>query len=100
MTRSWTFTLTDITKTYNLWDLISATIADLTFSNSAFVPSMVQELKIQNQTPGVVITWSNFSLTSGSWDVKRAAVNSINLKAETVSTDTNPGVIYVAIIAN
>jgi hypothetical protein len=101
MTRNWTFTLTDITKTYNLWnDLIAPTVLDLTFSNVPYIPKTVQELKVQNQTAGTISTWSSIQLSGGSWDVKRAAVNSIDLSKETLSTDTNPTVLYVAIIAN
>jgi hypothetical protein len=102
MTRSWLFTLTDVTKTYNLWyDLIAMIPGfDVSFSNFPCVPSMVQELKVQNQSPGTNINWSNFSLAGAFWDVKRAAVNSIDLKKETLSCDTNPTVAYVTITAN
>ena len=101
MTRNWTFTLTDITKTYNLWnDLIVPTVLDLTFSNVPYIPKMVQELKVQNQTAGATVTWSKFALSGGSWDVKRAATNTIDLTKETILVDTNPTVLYVAIIAN
>ena len=102
MTREWLFTLTDITKTYNLWDhVIAKTPAfNPTFSNSPFIPSMVQELKVQNQSAGTNAVWSKFALAGAFWDVKRSATNSINLKGETFSTDTNPTVLYVAIVAN
>ena len=100
MTREWLFTLTDITKTYNLWADLIAPLLDLTMSNTPYVPSMVQELKVQNQSAGTNAVWSKFALAGAFWDVKRSAMNSIDLKQETFSTDTNPTVLYVAIIAN
>ncbi len=102
MTRSWLFTLTDIAKTYNLWNDLIAMLPgfDPTFANYPYIPSMVQELKVQNQTAGTHVNWSDFDLAGAFWDVRRAAVNSIDLKKETFQPDTNPTVIYVTITAN
>lgn len=102
MTRSWLFTLTDTTKVYNLWtDLITRLPGfDPTFSNFPFVPTQVQELEVQNQTPGATVLRNGFILTGGSWDVDRGAANNINVKGKTFQTDTNPTVIYVKLTAN
>ena len=101
MTRSWLFSLTDTTKQYNLWyDLIAKdpSFQDATFSNAPFVPSLVNELEIQNQTPGATVLRNKMSLTGGSWDVKRAI--GIDLKTQVISTDTNPTSLFVEIIAS
>lgn len=45
MVRSWAFTLPNSAVSYNLWDLIDATITDKTFSNSPYVPKIVDELQ-------------------------------------------------------
>lgn len=107
MTRSWSFSLTDPTKWYSLWnDLIAPTITDKTFGNSPFVPSTVCEIEYQNQTPGAIIEKSDsrkqagFQLTGGSWDVNRSNRNDIDLKNVYFKPDTNPTVIYVSITAN
>lgn len=104
MTRSWTVTLTNITKTYYLWDLISATIADLTFSNSPFVPSKVQELTISNQTVSSTLTVNSTPVIVGATGtsniVFRSMLDAIDLKQQTLTTNVNPLVVGINIVAN
>jgi hypothetical protein len=99
MTRNWTFTLANANQSYNLWnDLIANT--DPTFSNSQFVPSMVCEFEIQNQTAGATVLRDGFVLSSGSWDIRRTDRNTIPLKSMNLQSDTAGTVIYVSITAN
>jgi len=104
MTRSYTFTLTSVGKAYNLWtDLILPTLIDPQFSsNTPYVPSNVQELTIQNQTGASALTWGTMILSTaaGSIYTKRASVNSIDLKKETLNPGANPMTVVVSIIAN
>ena len=67
MTRDFTFVLTAANQWYNLWnDLITKDSSyDATASYGPFVPSVVCELKFQNQVPGVNIYRSDSKLESG-----------------------------------
>jgi len=108
MTRDWVFTLPLAGFWYNLWDLIVAdpSFTDPIFSNAPFIPSMVCNLKFQNQTPGSNIYRTDskkevgFGLSGGSWDEDRSDRNVTDLKNQYFSTDTAGASLYVKIIAN
>lgn len=103
MTKSWSFSLTDITKTYNLWnDLITKdpSFQCTSFDNCPFVPSQVSELKVQNTSAGTSLTWNGLVLSGGSWDVDRLDHNAIDLRKQTFQVDTNPTVVYAKISSN
>ena len=115
MTRSWSFTLKPILNNgvvsptwYNLWTLITgdSSFTDPYFGNAPFVPNMVEELEIQNQTPGATLQRSDDSeleaglrVTGNAADLRRAVKSNIDLKRVNLLTDTNPTVVYVGITA-
>ena len=113
MTRDWNFTLTSSTATTgtliytNLWTLITSdsSFKDPYFGNAPFVPNLVTMLKYQNQTPGANIYIADnklkggFQLTGGSWDVRNATTDSIDLTNVNFASDTNGAVLYVEITA-
>lgn len=109
MTREWSFTLTVVSKWYNLWsDLIAkdSTFTDPTFTNAPFVPARINELVIQNQTTATILSRSDskletgFTISGGSIDRRAGEKNNIDLKNINLSTNTNPTVVYVSIVAN
>ena len=107
MTRDWTFTLSNANQWYNLWTLIASdpSYTDPTFTHAPYIPSNVKELKYQNQSNGgnIYVSGSKkefgFQLTSGSWDVSRAASGaSIDLQNRNFQTDTSGAILYVSIV--
>lgn len=107
MTRSWTFTLTQLTW-QNLWALIAAdpSFTDTTFSNAPYVPSKVCELEIRNQTAGSILQRSNdskqeagYQIFGNTSDTMRSALNNIDIKEIYLLPDTNPTSVFVGFVS-